>query len=68
MMATVPETGTDINIINDNILNILLKRYRNEIFYLGNVYQSTTKLPLWFRHFGRGEMGAGEAYHMGIFG
>lgn len=26
------------------------------------------KVPLWFKHFDRGPDGAGEAYHLGIFG
>ncbi len=29
---------------------------------------STPKLPMWFKHFGSGIGGAGEAYHIGIFG
>jgi hypothetical protein len=35
---------------------------------LGKVYGSVPKLPLWFKHFDRGPDGAGEAYHLGIFG
>jgi hypothetical protein len=38
------------------------------LFYLGRVYGSTPKLPLWFKHFDSGPDGAGEAYHLGIFG
>ena len=49
-------------------MNELLDPYRDQIFYLGNVYGSRPKLPLWFKHFGRGPDGAGEAYHLGIFG
>ena len=52
----------------DNLLNALLSQYLNDIFYLGNVYGSKPKLPLWFKHFDSGEGGAGEAYHLGIFG
>ncbi|MGC9001199.1 ATP-binding protein [Caldisericum sp.] len=68
ILGTVPSTGTYIHIVNDEILNMLVEQYRNEIFYLGYVYGSTTKLPLWFKHFGTGPHGAGEAYHIGIFG
>jgi ABC-type oligopeptide transport system ATPase subunit len=68
VMGTVPSTGTYIHIATDNILDILLRKYRNMLFYLGYVYRSNTKLPLWFRHFGKGSDGAGEAYHLGIFG
>ncbi|MCK9615630.1 MAG: DUF87 domain-containing protein [Candidatus Omnitrophica bacterium] len=68
ILGTIPPTGTFIHLVNDPILDALLARYRNEIFYLGHVYGSTPKLPLWFKHFGTGQHGAGEAYHIGIFG
>ncbi len=68
ILGTVPATGTFINLATDQILDRLLERYRDEIFYLGYVYGSTPKLPLWFKHFGTGPDGAGEAYHIGIFG
>lgn len=68
ILGTVPATGTFIHLVSDRILDNLLERYRREIFYLGRVYGSTPKLPLWFKHFARGPLGAGEAYHLGIFG
>lgn len=68
ILGTVPATGTSIHLATDPILDSLLERYRDEIFYLGHVYGSTPKLPLWFKHFGTGPHGAGEAYHIGIFG
>lgn len=68
ILGTVPATGTFIHLATDAILDKLLERYKDEIFYLGHVYGSTPKLPLWFKHFGTGPHGAGEAYHLGIFG
>ena len=68
ILGTIPATGTFIHLATDQILDSLLERYRDEIFYLGYVYGSTPKLPLWFKHFGTGPHGAGEAYHLGIFG
>ena len=68
ILGTVPATGTFIHLATDQILDGLLERYQDEIFYLGHVYGSTPKLPLWFKHFGTGPHGAGEAYHIGIFG
>ena len=68
ILGTVPATGTSIHLATDQILDRLLERYRDEIFYLGHVYGSTPKLPLWFKHFDSGQGGAGEAYHIGIFG
>lgn len=68
ILGTVPATGTPIHIVTDNVLEELLRPYREQIFYLGHVYGSKPKLPLWFKHFDRGPDGAGEAYHLGIFG
>jgi len=68
IVGTVPPTGTAIHLVNDDVLNVLLKPYRDQIFYLGHVYGSQPKLPLWFKHFDTGPDGAGEAYHLGIFG
>jgi len=68
ILGTVPATGTSIHLATDQILDRLLERYQDEIFYLGYVYGSTPRLPLWFKHFGTGLHGAGEAYHLGIFG
>jgi len=68
ILGTVPSTGTPIHLVTDEVLDQLLQPYKNQIFYLGNVYGSKPKLPLWFKHFGRGPDGASEAYHLGIFG
>ena len=68
ILGTVPSTGTSTHIVADALLDELLGPYRNQLFYLGTVYGSTPRLPLWFKHFGSGEGGAGEAYHLGIFG
>ena len=68
ILGTVPPTGTFIKLATDEILEKLLERYKEEIFYLGHVYGSMPKLPLWFKHFSSGPHGAGEAYHIGIFG
>jgi hypothetical protein len=68
ILGTVPATGTPIHLVSDEVLDALLRPYRDQIFYLGHVYGSKPKLPLWFKHFDRGPDGAGEAYHLGIFG
>ncbi len=54
--------------MTDPVLDELLRPYRDQIFYLGHVHGSKPRLPLWFKHFDRGPDGAGEAYHLGIFG
>ncbi|MFZ5541691.1 MAG: ATP-binding protein [Pseudomonadota bacterium] len=68
ILGTVPATGTPIHLVTDPVLDELLRPYRDQIFYLGHVYGSKPRLPLWFKHFDRGRDGAGEAYHLGIFG
>lgn len=68
ILGTVPATGTPIQLVDDQILDTLLSQYKKQLFYLGHVYGSTPKLPLWFKHFDKGPDGAGEAYHLGIFG
>ena len=68
ILGTVPSTGTPIHIVTDEILDELLSTYKEQIFYLGHVYGSKPRLPQWFKHFDRGPDGAGEAYHIGIFG
>jgi DNA helicase HerA-like ATPase len=68
ILGTVPSTGTPIHLVTDEVLDELLCPYREQIFYLGHVYGSRPRLPLWFKHFDRGPDGAGEAYHVGIFG
>jgi hypothetical protein len=55
-------------LVTDPVLDELLRPYRDQIFYLGHVYGSKPRLPLWFKHFDRGPDGAGEAFHLGIFG
>jgi DNA helicase HerA-like ATPase len=68
ILGTVPATGTPVYRVDDPILEALLAAYQRQLFYLGRVYGSTPKLPLWFKHFESGPDGAGEAYHLGIFG
>jgi hypothetical protein len=68
ILGTVPSTGTAIHLVTDDALDEILRPYRRQIFYLGHVYGSKPKLPTWFKHFDRGQDGAGEAYHVGIFG
>lgn len=68
ILGTVPSTGTNIHLVNDEVLDELLSPYKAQLFYLGRVYGSKPRLPLWFKHFAPGPDGAGEAYHIGIFG
>lgn len=68
ILGTVPATGTRIQLVTDGVLDELLKPCKQSLFYHGHVYGSTPKLPLWFKHFGSGPNGNGDAYHLGVFG
>lgn len=68
ILGTVPSTGTPIHLVTNEVLQELLSPFQQQIFYLGHVYGSTPLLPCWFKHFDSGPDGAGEAYHLGIFG
>ena len=69
VMGTVPPTGTYVGRADDGVLGALLSRFRDRLFYLGRFYESGTRLPMWFPHFGDpDDGGAGEAYHIGVYG
>jgi hypothetical protein len=68
VLGMVPPTGTRVFRVDQALLDNLLKVYQNEIVYLGRAYANDVRFPMWFKHFGSGEGGAGEAYHLGVFG
>lgn len=67
-LGTVPPTGTAIRLVNAKLMQALFAQYSDELFYLGEAYGTEIPLPMWFKHFGEGKGGKGEAYHIGIFG
>ncbi len=67
-LGVSPSTGLPIYRVRDEVLDALLRRYVNQIIYLGHVYGADVKMPLWLKHFNEGDGGAGEAYHIGVFG
>lgn len=71
LMGTVPPSGSGAYLVSDAFLGGLLRRNSPDLFYLGTAYGSTGRsllLPTWIRHFRKGPGGAGDTYHMGIFG
>lgn len=68
VLGMVPPTGTRVFRVSQGILDELLSAFQSEIFYLGRAYANDVYYPMWFKHFGSGVGGAGEAYHLGIFG
>ncbi|MHA1683677.1 MAG: ATP-binding protein [Promethearchaeota archaeon] len=70
LLGTVPATGTPIKQLCAELLDALLLDVKSDLFYLGKVYGTNIKMPTWFKHFGdrKDGKGAGEAYHLGVFG
>ncbi|MGD0541297.1 MAG: DUF87 domain-containing protein [Tepidisphaeraceae bacterium] len=68
VLGMVPPTGTRVFRVDQPLLNQLLSVYQDEIVYLGKAYANDVLYPMWFKHFGSGPGGAGEAYHLGVFG
>lgn len=68
VLGMVPPTGTRVYRVDQPLLDRLLDVYRSEIVYLGRAYANDVLYPMWFKHFGSGTGGAGEAYHLGVFG
>lgn len=68
VLGMVPPTGTRVFRVDQPLLNRLLSVYEQEIVHLGKAYANDVLYPMWFKHFGSGTGGAGEAYHLGVFG
>ena len=67
-LGGVPSTGTDVLLVDQPFLDAALRSCREDLFYLGKAYGSDIAFPMWFKHFGGGAHGIGEAYHIGVFG
>src|SRR5437870_9969010 len=68
VLGLVPPTGTRVHRVDQPLLDRVLAGYQQEIVYLGRAYANDVMYPMWFKHFGSGTGGAGEAYHIGVFG
>jgi len=67
--STVPSTGTNVRMITQPIVDLLVKPYSKEISYIGKIFGTDILLPSMFKHFGEVSSGGwGEAVHIGIFG
>ncbi len=68
-LANSPSTGTPAKTVSNEVMEKLMKQYENELVCLGTAYDTNVSVPFWFKHFGSPtKKGAGEAYHIGIFG
>jgi len=73
ILGTSPSTGERIQKMNNEVMSALMKNHEKDITFLGKVYGTDVDLPLWFKHFDKSdtknhEAGAGDAYHIGVFG
>lgn len=73
ILGTSPSTGVKVYKMNNSVMNSLMAKYDNTITFIGKVYGTEVDLPFWFKHFDKDdtsnkEMGAKDAYHIGIFG
>jgi hypothetical protein len=68
-LSMSPTTGAAVSRVTDDFLTNLLRRHRDQITYLGQIYRTDVRMPVTVRHFGSVDAGgSGEAYHTGIFG
>lgn len=72
ILGVSPSTGAQVIKIDNDVMSLLVKHQRDIITYIGRVYGTNVDMPMWFKHFGKGgkgdESGAGDAYHIGVFG
>ncbi len=68
ILGTSPSTGVQVKKMNNEVMGALMKKYENEITYIGKVYGTDVDMPFWFKHFDKGDRGAGDAHHIGVFG
>jgi len=68
VLAVSPSTGVAVYRVRDEVLDTLLLKHKQEIVYLGRAYSTDVRMPLWLKHFGNEDGGAGEAYQIGVFG
>lgn len=68
-VGSVPPTGTPVFLLNQEVVDELVKQQKDELFFVGKMYNTNIFVPFIFRHFGPIEdKGLGEAYHIGVFG
>lgn len=73
ILGTSPSTGIKVFRMNNGVMDALMKNHSSTLTYMGKVYGTEVDLPFWFKHFDKddipnNEMGAKDAYHIGVFG
>lgn len=70
-LANSPSTGLPVYAVTNEVMQELMKNTQDlgDLICLGNAYDTAVKIPFWLKHFGKTSVnGAGDAYHIGIFG
>ena len=74
-LANSPSTGEAVKKVNNKIMKELVKQYKEQLVCIGRAYDTNVNVPFWFKHFGKAKddngedtNGAGDAYHIGVFG
>ena len=71
ILGMSPSTGEPVRKMTNEVMKALVKSHEKSITYIGRVYGTGVDLPMWFKHFDKTkneEEGAGDAYHIGVFG
>lgn len=71
ILGTSPSTGERVYKMTNEVMNLLMDEKIPNLTYMGKIYGTDVDLPFWFKHFSitnQGELGAGDAYHIGVFG
>lgn len=71
ILGTSPSTGESVQKMDNDVMSALMKNCEEHVTYIGRVYGTDVDLPFWFKHFDKTtdeELGAGDAYHIGVFG
>ena len=70
-LANSPSTGAEVKRVNNKVMQELMSLYdsKSDLVTIGVAYDTSVKVPFWFKHFGNNkEGGAGDSYHIGVFG
>ena len=68
ILGVSPSTGKSVNKMDNKVMSKLVAHQEDMITRIGRVYGTDVDMPMWFKHFGKGDDGAGDAYHIGVFG
>ena len=68
ILGVSPSTGEPVNRMDNEAMSKLVAHQEGMITRIGRVYGTNVDMPMWFKHFGKDGGGAGDAYHIGVFG